>query len=314
MPLMQGWTADERRAYGREVVRFRHRLADSGLFTDEALAVLLDEHPREALDVLTMRRDPPPDQPWIAGSAGTLSGAEVLEAVRRGAVWVNARLAMSRHPRYRALFRRLVGEFSGAIGRPVIRPGASILVSGPRMGIFLHVDASETTLWQVRGTKAVHLYPAGDDGLPEPVLEELLLKEAFSVAPHRPEMEAAARAFTVAPGEGLAWPLHSPHRVVNGADLSVSVACEYSTVRSLLTNGVFYVNGRLRRTTGVGLRSRGVPLGLAPLHWAAAKVLRLAAPQRRAEPAQPIQFDLDLAAPDCIRWREGFGPQARAAA
>lgn len=38
------------------IVRFRHRLEDTGLFTDEALAQLIDEQPRDRFDVLTIDR------------------------------------------------------------------------------------------------------------------------------------------------------------------------------------------------------------------------------------------------------------------
>jgi len=34
----------------------------------------------------------------------------------------------------------------------------------------------------------------------------------------------------------------------------------------------------------------------------------LAPPRRNAETAHERQFDVDLSAPDCIRWREGCGP------
>ncbi len=312
MQLMEGWTPEHRRDYGREILRFDNRLAETGLFTDEALARLLDEHPREDLDVCTMQRDPPPDQAWIAGDAGALSGAEIMEAVRRGAIWVNARLAMGKNPRYRAVFERMRSEFSRAVGRPIFHVGASVLVSSPRMGLFFHVDGTQTMLWQVRGTKTLYAYPATEEVLPERTLEALLLKESFSKAPYRPEMEAAATLVRLEPGQCAAWPLHSPHRVVNGPELAVSVACEYSTLRSLLVNGVYYTNGRLRRGTGLRFSSRATPIALAPAYWAAAKALRVLAPSKRnVEAEHPRQFDVDLSAPDCIRWREGYGPDAQ---
>jgi hypothetical protein len=311
MQLMQGWTPEHRRNYGREILRFDNRLAETGLFTDEALARLFDEHPREDVDICTMQRNPPPDQTWIAGDASKLSGAEIVEAVRKGALWASARMAMVKHPRYRVVLDRMFEEFSKAIGQKIYSVSASVLVSGPQMGIFFHVDPAETMLWHVRGTKTLYVYPATDEGLPEQALEAILLKECLSDAPYRAEMEAVVTPVHLEAGQSVAWPLHGPHRVLNGPDLNVSVSCEYSTLRSLLTNGVFYANGRLRRATGLQPRSRRTPLAVAPAYWAAAKALKvLAPPKHNVEAAHPRQFDVDLSAPDCIRWREGYGPDA----
>lgn len=312
MQLMEGWTPEHRRRYGREIVRFDNRLAETGLFTDEALARLFDEYPREDVDICTMQRNPPPDQTWIAGEAKDLSGAEIIEAVRRGALWASARMAMVKHPRYRPVLDRMMAEFSRATGQRFYSASASVLVSGPSMGIFFHVDPAETMLWHVRGTKTLYVYPATDEGLPELALEAILLKETLSDAPYRPAMEAVVAPVVLEAGQSVAWPLHGPHRVLNGPDLNVSVSCEYSSLRSLLTNGVFYANGRLRRATGLQPRSRGVPLGVAPAYWIAAKAMRLLAPPTaNVEKAHPRQFDVDLSAPDCIRWRDGYGPHAQ---
>jgi hypothetical protein len=309
MDLLAGWTPEHRKNYGREILRFNNRLEETGLFTDEALGRLLDEHPRENIDICTMQRNPPPEQVWIAGEANDLCGLEIVEAVRKGALWASARMAMVTHPRYRPVLDRMFEEFSRAIGRRIYSVSASVLISGPQMGIFFHVDPAETMLWHIRGTKTLYVYPATDEGLPERALEAILLKENLSDAPYRPEMEQVVTPVHLGPGECAAWPLHGPHRVLNGPDLNVSVSCEYSTLESFLTNGVFYANGRLRRATGLQPRSRKTPLAVAPAYWLAAKALRtLAPPKHNVEAAHPRQFDVDLSAPDCIRWREGYGP------
>jgi len=45
MQILDKWTPQEKRAYGSEIQTFSHKLADSGLFTDGALADLLNRHP-----------------------------------------------------------------------------------------------------------------------------------------------------------------------------------------------------------------------------------------------------------------------------
>ena len=201
-------------------------------------------------------------------------------------------MAMVKHPRYRPVLDRMFEEFSKAIGKRIYSVSASVLLSGPQMGIFFHVDPAETMLWHVRGTKTLYVYPATDEGLPERALEAILLKENLSDAPYRPEMEAVVTPVRLEAGESVAWPLHGPHRVLNGPDLNVSVSCEYSTLHSLLTNGVFYANGRLRRATGLQAalahHAAGARAGLLGRGQGAARA-GAAQAQRRGGPSAPVR-------------------------
>ena len=73
MTLLTPWTPSQKTAYRDGIVTFTHDLAGTGLFEDASLARLIDAHPRDMLDVCTMRRDPPPGEPWIAGDPGELT-------------------------------------------------------------------------------------------------------------------------------------------------------------------------------------------------------------------------------------------------
>ncbi|MFZ5670159.1 MAG: hypothetical protein ACOY4K_11745 [Pseudomonadota bacterium] len=308
-PLLSPLSADQKSIVRKEILRFNHRLAETGLFTDEALARLIDEHPRGDLTVCTMRPNPPADETWIAGDPGDLTGAELVEAVRAGALWVSPRNAMSVNPHYRSVFDRLMAEFARATGLTVLTADASVLLSSPRMGIYFHVDPAETMLWHIRGHKTIHVYPPRGDILTEAALEAILLKETLSDLPWTPAMEDHGLPVMLAPGQAAFWPQHSPHRVVNGDDLNVSVSVEFTTPQSALANGVFYGNGRLRRAAGWAPRSRGPVRLLAPAYLLAARALkRWAPPATNVERDHARRFDVDLTAPGCVRWREGLAP------
>ena len=302
-------SADQKKIARKEILRFNHRLEDTGLFTDGALARLLDEHPRDELTICTMRPNPPADQPWIAGEAGNLSGAELVEAARKGALWVSPRSAMTRNPRYRVVFDQLMGEFSKETGLPYLTADAAVLISSPNMGIFFHVDPAETMLWHVRGHKTIHVYPPRQDIVTEAALEAILMKENLSDLPWSGSFEDHGLPVMLEPGQAAFWPQHSPHRVVNGDDLNVSISVEFSSPQSMLTNSVFYTHGRLRRATGWAPKSRGPLQALAPAYLLAAKALKTwAPPANNVERAHVRRFDVDLSAPGCIRWREGMAP------
>jgi hypothetical protein len=315
MPSLIDFQAGDARKAKAEIVRFNHRLAETGLFTDEALARLIDEFPRDQVTICTMKENPPPDERWIAGDSGGLSGAELVEAARRGQLWVSPRSAMTKHPKYRAVFDKLMAEFAKETGMKVLTADAAVLISSAKMGIFFHVDPAETMLWHVRGTKTMYVYPPKQDYVTEASLEAILLKETLSDLPYDTAMESDVVKVKLEAGEGVSWPIHSPHRVVNGDDLNVSVSVEFSTPRSMLTNGVFYTNGRLRRTLGLNFQSRGMPEMMKPAYWAIAKAWKMVAPPKHNfEASHTRQFDVDLSAPGCIRWKPGFGPEAIAKA
>lgn len=307
--LVPAWTPEQKSAARDGIVTFRHGLAATGLFTDESLARLIDAQPRDMLDVCTMRRDPPPNERWIAGDPGALSGAELVEAVRRGSLWLSLRAGMNVHAQ--PLLDRAMAAYAAQSGDRVLSAKASILVSGPRMGIFFHVDTAETMLWHVRGHKTMLVYPPTDAFCPEEALEAILHKETLSDAPWRPEMEAHVRRVPLGPGEAAKWELNAPHRVLNGPDLNVSVSIEYATARSRVINGVYWFNGFLRRRFGLEVSSRGVPAVLRPVWWAAAKVSQRVLPRTADfERDHGREFDVDLSRPDAIRWRPGHAPLA----
>jgi hypothetical protein len=311
MNSIADWNGTDPRTVKDEIVRFNHNLAETGLFTDEALAKLIDDFPRDEVTVCTMAPSPRPDVRWIAGDANDLDGAALVEAAKRGKLWVSPRSAMTKHLTYRRVFEQMMGDFARATGLMVLNADAAVLISAANMGIFFHVDPAETMLWHVRGHKTILVYPPREEIVTEQALEAILLKETLSDLPWRPEMEALAVPVELSPGQAVSWPIHSPHRVLNGNDLNVSVSIEYTTPRSMLTNGVFYTNGTLRRRAGMAPTSRGTLDIFKPAYWAAARALKLANSRKpNVERAHIRQFDVDLSAPDCIRWRDGFGPEA----
>lgn len=310
-PLLDSWTPQQRAAYRKEIVTFQNRLGETGLFTDEALARLIERHPRDSLDVLTMGRDKTDPDSWSAGDWTHLSGAELIEAVKTGRLWVNVRRAMGIDPEYKAVFDRLLTEFRAQTQGPrMLKAMGGVLISSPGAQVFYHCDRTDTMLWHVRGEKTMYLWPTQETFVSERDYEKLILKETKEDLPYRAEFDAHATAVRMTPGTSVSWPLHGPHRVVNHDSLNVSVTIEYSTADSTLTNAVFFTNAVLRRRLGLHLKSRSVPGALRPAYLAASRLLRPLAPKVDAYKTHGRSFDVDLAAPECIRWKPGHGPRA----
>jgi len=307
-PLLTDWTSDKRRRFRREVVTFQHRLLDTGLFSDEALAKLLDAHPRDSLDICTMSRKPMSNETWAGGEANGMKGKDLITAAQKGRVWLNVRRAMNENPLYKPVLDQLVAEFSKATGAKILKAHGSILISAPGCQVFYHADQAETMLWHLRGHKTMHLYPAHEPYLSDADYEGVVMRENLGNIPYEQVLDAGALPVLLTPGYGVTWPLHAPHRVVNGESFNVSVSVEFTTPTSMLTNGTFYTKGVMRRSLGLSPKTRATPTALKPVFWLVSKILKKVAPIRHdALKAHPRQFDVDLSAPDCIAWRPGHG-------
>ena len=277
--LLSPLTADQRRLARREVLRFGHALAGTGLFADESLIQLLDLHPRLRTRILTRRPDGSPRDGWVAGAADKATGAQLLKAVQAGALSVSLDGVMASDPACRLVLDQLAAELHDITGLMILGADASIVISSPRLAAPLSIAPREAAALTVRGGQVLYVYPAGPQaGLP-----------------WTPAREDAVTPVVLQAGQAAFWPSQSPTRSVNGEDLHVSVILTFETPQSKLA-------GLLRRALGqpspaacaqtdltprfdVGARGLVWRDGMAP-SWVAAP---RKAPRRRAPAAKALK-------------------------
>src|SRR5262245_36367047 len=92
----------------RNIIPLRHELHASGLFDDSALEELIDRHPREYLHAHHMSGTNENPE-YLDADIGSLSGKDVLAAIRRGRVWLSVVQLHAHHPRYAQLLDNLYG-------------------------------------------------------------------------------------------------------------------------------------------------------------------------------------------------------------
>ena len=240
--------------FGRAPLKAAHRLHQLPLFEDAALVDLLDRMPRQNLFALTMGHDPArADQRRPASHEG-VSGRELLEAVKRGRLWLNVTRVDSCEPAYRKLLDEVFAELSAKIpGLRVDGRKATLLISSPNAQVYYHADAAPTVLWHLRGSKRIFLYPANDERfLSRHDLEDIFAGVRTEYVPWQPEFDAHAVFYDLEPGELAAWPQNAPHRVVNHDSLNVSLSSEYFTPQSRSRARLFNANRFLRKTLRLG--------------------------------------------------------------
>ncbi|MEC9343997.1 MAG: cupin-like domain-containing protein [Pseudomonadota bacterium] len=298
--ILTDWKEDYARDFGDRKLHLSHSLDSSELFTDEALARLLERAGRENYHVKTT--DEGPGAAHREGELGDLSGAEILAAVRRGRIWINIQHPEAVDPAYGEMMDDMYREFEARVpGLRTFKHMTTILISSPGIKVRYHADVPGQMLWQVRGTKRVWVYPNKAPYLRQEALEKLVLKRFHETdMPYDPAFDDDATVCDLAPGKMLYWPLNCPHRVENHDCMNVSVTSEHWTGEIRNAYAVNYANGLLREAGFSRLeRQEKGPVMIAKLAMAAAA--KLSGATRKQRKPYRIDFRVDPESPSGYR-------------
>ena len=303
---MRNWLdLDQNRAdrFGDHEVACKHRFAESGLFTDERIAELIERYPRANYNVNTMNRQGE-QRFWRDGEIGDLSGMEVLNAIRAGQIWLSLHHIEKNAPEIGGLIQDAFNQIkSMKPGFDSWKHNTSLLISSPGAKVHCHADVPMIALWHLRGRKKVWVWDAKDKSvLPDRTMEGIILRESEEDAlAYRPDWDEKANSYVLEPGDVISWPLNAPHRVDNLDGLNMSLTTDYMTSEAQRKYGVYYANGFLRRAIGTEPRSTATegPVALAKCAFALAiKKLGI----RKTEKFEFVStFKVDPNAPDGVR-------------
>jgi len=301
--MIDDWNEQKSAAFGRETLCFRHRLGERTLFTDEALAGILDRYPRERLGIYTMGEDLADWQSWRRGAADQLSGRDLLAAVKAGRLWLNLRNTDKHLPEFADICTEIAADKERHVrGLRVFNRDLGLLISSPGAMVFYHLDVPLSSLWQVRGEKRIWFYPRSDPFVSDAQIERFVRRQAEGQFAFDPTWDAAATSIQMKPGDMVTWVQNAPHRVVNGPMLNVSLSMEFMTPAAALRANVLYANGLLRQRLGARPR---VQSGLGPAALAKVALARVVkATTRRPRSYKailPATFTLDAREPGVLR-------------
>ncbi|WDR07413.1 hypothetical protein PSQ90_08345 [Devosia rhodophyticola] len=272
--ILTDWQPHHASLFGNHSLALAHNLATSSLFTDEALARLIENSPREAYHVNYSQKTPGNPPKRREGEIKGLSGLEVLDTVRNGNIWVNLTAPGTVDSAYTDLLNSIYAEFEERVpGFKSYKRNLTILISSPNVSVKYHSDVPGQSLWQVRGTKKLYVYPASKPFISQPALEKLILGQLRETdMPYEAWYDDYAEMHMLEAGKMLHWPLNGPHRVVNENMLNVSFTTEHWTDELRKHYAVNYANGFIRGRTGANNLSQQITglsyyakLGLAGL-------------------------------------------------
>ncbi|HPE48042.1 MAG TPA: hypothetical protein PLR76_06590 [Hyphomonas sp.] len=299
--ILTDWDSAKAAKFGKDLIVAHHTLHERPMFSDAGLARLLDTYPRDRLHVYTMDNERHDKTSFRRGTAGDLTGAQILDAVQRGRLWLNLRAANHHLQEYADLSDEMFGEFDAANGVKTMKRDVGVLISSPNARVFYHLDIPIVNLWQIKGEKKVWIYPTGRAFAPDPQLEAIVLKETEEEIFYDPAFDASAVEVVLKPGMVANWPQTAPHRIDNCDCVNVSLSCEYMTFDALIHANAIYTNGAMRRWWGLdpSIENDGVATKYAKA--ALARGLKLFNSGKSFEKQVPLTFALDLNADNFMR-------------
>ncbi len=288
--------------FGKVPLRLEHSLAQSQLFSMEALAELIERYPREHYSLVHMGEMGSARKTWREGDIGGLSGKQVIEWIANGRMWLNLRNVKTVDSRYQSLLEQIFAEMGVHLPDfQSFNQGLGILISSPNAQVYYHADLPGQSLWQIMGRKRVYVYPNTAPFITGQQLESIALFNLETDMRYESWYDEHATVYDLNPGEMLHWPLNAPHRVENYDCLNVSMTIEYWTDEIRRSHMVNVANGLLRHKLGQTPKSRSLQgpafLGKAVLQ----KLLKNSKWLKKERKARrPIDFTLDKSKPGQI--------------
>lgn len=295
------WPDHSKQAFGKDVLLAEHNISKSTLFSDDGLAHLLDEYPRESLDIWTFGKLREGHNPAMRGRAATMSGQDIVEAVKNGQIWLNLRRANQEIFDLEHIAGTIFESLEDAAGLRTSKRDMGLLISSPNVQVHYHLDIPMVALFQLRGRKRLWLYPRDEAFAPSSYIEDIVHMKREEDLPYRADFDANAEIYDLTPGMGLTWPQLAPHRVQNANCVNVSLSCEYMTMKSLVNANAAYTNAFLRRNMNLSPSVSSTPGPSAYGKAAFAQVHKKLSQRGPRVSPTPITFELDLSKENCVK-------------
>ena len=256
---MSVFSAEARAAFAAAYPETPHKLAHTlgrhPLLELDALAMLAEALPPAAIEYnkadLPIGVDGKPDPTGIPIG-------ETIRHIERTGSWAVLK-NVEQHPAYAALLAELLDELrpqiESATGR-MLKTQAFIFITSPNGVTPYHFDPEHNILLQIRGSKVMTQFPAGNPAYAPDEVHEAYHTGGGRELTWRDELHAGGREFALSAGDGLFVPVMAPHFVRNGPEPSVSLSITWRSEWSFAEADARAFNAVLRRW-GLKPRSTG---------------------------------------------------------
>jgi hypothetical protein len=226
--------------------KLTHALGRHPLLELDALAELAEALPEASIEYnkadLPLGVDGKPDP------TGIPIGATIRKIAATGS-WAVLK-NVEQHPAYAALLADLLSEIraeiEGKTGK-ILKTQSFVFISSPNAVTPYHFDPEHNILLQIRGTKVMTQFPAGNPAYAPDEVHESYHTGGPRELTWRDELAGGGTEFALAPGEALFVPVMAPHFVRNGPEPSVSLSITWRSDWSFAEADARAFNAALRR-------------------------------------------------------------------
>ena len=233
--------------------RLRHELGDHPLMSLESLAKLGEALPTKSVEY--NKGDLPTGIDPALVPANGLSIRETILHVEECRSWAVLK-NIEQMPEYEKLLLGLLAELKPQIEEKtgkMMRPQGFIFVSSPDAVTPYHFDPEHNILMQLRGSKKLTQFPAGDPRFAPDETHEGYHTGGSRNLVWRDELAGGGTQWTLKPGEAVFVPVMAPHHVKNGPVPSISLSITWRSDWSFAEADARALNGLLRK---VGMRPK----------------------------------------------------------
>lgn len=224
-----------------------HHLPDHPLLSLEALAQLGETLPASGVEY-NPGNVPIGILPEDLPSNG-LSIGETIRTIDSNGSWAVLK-NIETVEAYRTLLMDLLGELEPVVTPrtgAMLTPQGFIFVSSPGSITPFHFDPEHNILLQLRGTKVMNVWPAGDERFAHRREHERYHAGGHRNLPWQEEFHHDAQQVPLGPGDAVLMPVMAPHFVANGDAPSISLSITWRSEWSYRESEAHAANAALRR-------------------------------------------------------------------
>ena len=224
-----------------------HEMRDHPLLSFEALEkAALAMRP---VDVEYNRADLPVGVDPDDVEANGLGIAETIRSIETNGSWMVLKF-VEQLPEYRALLHETLAEIEPAVRAAtgeMLKLEGFVFISSPNAVTPFHMDPEHNILLQLKGSKTMTVFPAGDGELVTGEAHEAFHRGAHRNLEWREEFAGRGEAFELVPGKAVYVPVKAPHWVRNGPETSLSLSITWQSEWAYREQYAHRMNALLRR-------------------------------------------------------------------
>lgn len=233
--------------YPQRAGLLHHHLPDHPLLSLEALARLGEGLPSSEVEY-NPGNVPIGIRPEDVPSNG-LSIGETIRTIDTNGSWAVLK-NIENVDAYRALLMDLLGELEPVVTPrtgAMLTPQGFIFISSPGSITPFHFDPEHNILLQLKGTKVMHVWPAGDERFAHRREHERYHTGGHRNLPWEEGYRDSALQVPLGPGDAVLMPVMAPHFVANGDAPSISLSITWRSEWSYRESEAHAANAALRR-------------------------------------------------------------------